>query len=184
MEEGSANSSTAVAGGGRHRGHRRGSGTVPRSGLGGPCDAGQAGVVATQAIRFASAEAAVPGGPDLNQANAAIDTAGLILTAAFRMHRDEDGVVRLQVLNSGNATRSSYITLTRPEGSSADLGSTDPDVGLAQMESLPLGNGQMMDVYLLTVSPEGYGDLDLQVLVGMADGLGSFNIALSLEEVP
>ena len=143
-----------------------------------------AGVVAGQAMRFMSADALVVSNPNLNQAVANIDTAGLVMAAAFRMHRGEDGILRFQVRNTSDGSQSAYLSLTRPQGSSADLNSTDPDVGLAHMEIRLLGEGRQMDVYLLTLTPEGYGDLDLDVRVGTADPLGSFNIALSLQEVP
>ena len=68
---------------------------------------GDAGVAASRALRFTSADTAVVGGPDLNRANATGDTAGLLLTAAFRMRRGEDSITIVQVRNSSNATRSS-----------------------------------------------------------------------------
>jgi hypothetical protein len=146
---------------------------------------GNVGVVASQNLFFTSVDTAKGHNGDIDQAAANIDTAGLIVTGAFRMHRgDSESTMTVTIENRGDNKKSAELRITRPSGIGVDLFSADPNIGIAQASITTLPGGGVEDCYLLTVEGEADGDIEVLVRIGTADPLGSHTVALALNEVP
>jgi hypothetical protein len=146
---------------------------------------GNVGVVASQNLFFIDADAIGDHSSDIDQAAAVVDSAGQVVTAAFRVHRgDSFSTVVITVENRGDTQRGAELTVTRPTGVGVDLFAADPNIGLAQMGIVALPDGGWADNYLLSVEGDTDGDIELRVRVGTADALGSHPITLTLQELP
>jgi hypothetical protein len=146
---------------------------------------GNVGVVASQDLFFAAATATRGHDGDIDQAAANIDTAGMVVTAAFRMHRgDAASALTVNLENRSNNRRSSHLIVQRPAGTGVNVSSSDPDIQVAQRWSEQLPGGRIADCYLVVLDDSGDADIDLEVLVGTADPLGTHEIVLTLEEIP
>lgn len=146
---------------------------------------GNAGLVASQNLFFTRAGGAVGFAGDINQAAANIDTAGLIVTGVFGMHRgDPASALTVHIQNRGSATRSANLFIEHDAGVGVDLSTLDPDMGLAQASIQQMADGRVADCYLITLVGDEDADLDMDIAVGTADGLGSHHIVLRLQEIP
>ena len=145
---------------------------------------GNVGVVASQNIFYKDVVATKGHSGDIDQAVANIDTSGLILQGAFRMHRgDSPSTLDITLENRGDNTKSATIKVTRPAGTSVDLSNTST-CGLAQ-SAVMVSGGTEVDTYLLTTPPAPADCVvTAYVTVGTAEPLGSFNVNMVLEEIP